>query len=207
AYIHAAARRGEKAAVFLFDERQGTYLLRAKNLGMDLTPFLEDGTVTVEQINIGDISAGELAHNLRQLVEKQGIGMVVLDSLTGFRQTLPEEPQLMAQLHEILGYLGEHGVLTLLLVTEHGMFGVTSSGDIDVSYLTDSVILLRRFEAMGRMRLAAAAIKKRHGDHDKYIRELMITAEGVVVGEPLREFSGILTGSPVFIGDTDKLME
>ncbi len=206
AYVHAAARRGVKAAVFLFDERKETYLLRAKSLGMDLIPFLEDGAVTVDQVNIGDISAGELAHTLRLMVEKQGVGMVVIDSLTGFQETLPEEPQLITQLHEILGYLGQQGVLTLMIVTEHGMFGQTR-GVVDASFLADSVILVRRLEAMGRMRLAVAAVKKRHGDHDKYIRELMITGEGVVVGEPLREFRGVLTGSPVFIGDTDKLME
>jgi circadian clock protein KaiC len=206
AYAHASVQRGEHAAVFLFDERKDTFLKRAQGLGMDLLPFLEQGLLTISQVNIGDLSAGELAQNLRNEVEQQEAKVVVLDSLTGYYNVLPEEPLLMVQLHEMLTYLGQHGVLTVLVLTEHGMLGQKRE-TIDVSFISDTVILLRRFEAQGGIRLAAAVIKKRHGDHEKFIRELMITPQGLLVGEPLAEFHGVLTGTPTFVGGTEELMD
>jgi circadian clock protein KaiC len=156
-------------------------------------------------VNIGETSAGELAHAIREAVEERQVKVVVLDSLTGFFQVLPEEPRLLAQLHEMLSYLGQHGVLTLLVVTEHGLLG-EKRGTIDASFITDSVILLRRFEALGGIRLAVSVIKKRHGNHEKHIRELRITSQGLVIGEPLTEFQGVLTGVPTYTGAARELM-
>jgi len=206
-YVHAAAERGEKSAVFLFDERHDTFFERAANLGYDMLPYVENGTVTVNQVSIGDISAGELAHNLRKMVEEQNIKIVVLDSLTGFYQTLPEKQQLLlVQLHEMLAYLGQQGVLTLMILTEHNILA-PNHRNIDASFISDTVVILRRFEAVGAVRIAVSAVKKRHGDHDKYIRELQLTTDGVVVGEPLHEFRGILTGFPQYTGKPGRLLD
>lgn len=141
-YAVAAARRGEHAVIYLFEERRDIYIHRAKNLGMDLLPLLEQGSLTIRVISIGDMSAGELAHNIRQDVEQRQAKVVVLDSLTGFFQTLPEEPLLLTQLHEMLFFLGQHGVLTLMLVTEHGIFG-QQRDVVKASFIADSVIVLR----------------------------------------------------------------
>jgi circadian clock protein KaiC len=204
-YAAAAARRGDHAVIFLFDESRDIYLQRAQGLGMDLLPLLAQGLMTIHQVNIGETSAGELAHAIREAVEERQVKVVVLDSLTGFFQVLPEEPRLLAQLHEMLSYLGQHGVLTLLVVTEHGLLG-EKRGTIDASFITDSVILLRRFEALGGIRLAVSVIKKRHGNHEKHIRELRITSQGLVIGEPLTEFQGVLTGVPTYTGAARELM-
>jgi circadian clock protein KaiC len=206
AYAVAAAARGEHAVIFLFDERRDTFLRRSQSLGTDLLPFLEQGLMTIHQVNIGDMSAGEMAHSVRKAVEEQQAKVVVLDSLTGFFQALPQEPQLMSQLHEMLAYLSQKGVLSLMIVTEHGILG-QSRGVIDASFISDSVILLRRFEAMGGIRVAVSVIKKRHGNHEKLIRELQLTSGGIEVGEPLKDFQGVLTGAPTYFGAAGKLMD
>lgn len=205
-YALAATKRGDRAAVFLFDERKDTYLKRSQGLGMDLFPQVEKSLLTIRQISIGDMSAGELGSIIRKEVEEQGVKLVVLDSLTGFFEALPEEPRLTSQLHEMLTYLGQQGVLSLLVVTEHGILGEQRSL-IDASFLADSVIVLRRFEAMGGVRIAAVVAKKRHGDHEKYIRELQITSDGIMVGEPLKEFQGVLAGVPVYTGTKQQLLD
>ncbi len=204
-YACAAARRGDGAAIFLFDERIDTYLRRAQGMGVDLAPLMEAGRVRVQQVNVGEISAGELADNMRQAVEHDGARVVVLDTLTGYFNSLPEEPLLMVQMHEMLAYLGQHGVLTLLVVTEHGITGGAPES-IDVSYLADAVVLLRRFEAGGMVRLAISVPKKRHGDHEKTLRELQLSSEGIRVGPPLKDFHGLLCGTPTYRGPRQRLM-
>jgi circadian clock protein KaiC len=205
-YAAAAVGRGEHAVIYLFEERLDTYLRRASSLGIDLLPMLEQGVMTIRSVRVGDMSAGELAHHIREDVEQRQAKVVVIDSLTGFVQALPEEPRLIAQLHEILAFLGQHRVLSLLLVTEHGLFG-QKRGLVDASFIADSIILLRRFEALGGIRFSVAVLKKRHGDHEKHIRELRITARGINVSEPLTEFQGVLTGSPTYIGAARRLWE
>lgn len=206
AYAWAAAQREEHAAVFLFDERQNTFLKRAEGLGMDLVPFLDQGLITIRQVNIGELSAGELAQNLRDAVEQRDARVVVLDSLAGYYNVMPDEPLLMIQLHEMLTYLGQQGVLSLLLLPEHSLFS-TRREAVGASFLADAVIRLRRFEVQGGTRLAAAVIKKRTGGHETHIRELMISSKGIKIGEPLAGFQDVMTGSPIYIGEMQELMD
>jgi circadian clock protein KaiC len=206
AYASAAAKNGKNSTIFLFDERKDLYLKRAQGMGMDLQPLIKQGLLTIRQISIGDMSAGELAYVIRREVEDRGIKVLVLDSLSGFFQALPEEPQLLTQLHDLLIFLGQNNVLSLLIFTEHGIIG-PKSWSADASYISDSVILLRRFEAMGEIRIAVVVAKQRLSDHEKHIREMRLTSKGIEVGEPLRDFQGILTGTPAYTGRIEQLMD
>jgi circadian clock protein KaiC len=205
AHACAVASRGQHAVILLFDERTDTLVRRSEGIGMNVKGFMEQGLIKVHELNVGDISAGEMAHLLRREVEQLGATLVVLDSLTGYYAALPGEPHLTAQLHEMLAYLGQHDVLSLILVTEHGLTGTGAS--VDASYIADTVVMLRRFEANGSIHIAVSVPKKRHGNHEKTIRELKITSDGLVVGEPLTGFQGILTGEPSFVGEHKRLME
>lgn len=205
AYVHAMGGQGEASIIFLFEERREIFLQRAAGAGMDLAPLIERNLLEIRQVNIGDWCTDEFAHNLRHAVEQRQVRAVVIDSLTGFSRAAHEEPQLVGQLHDMLAFLGRHRVLSLLTVTSHGLTGETPDY-LEASYLADTIIWLRRFEAMGSFRLALSVLKKRYGDHGKSIREFRITANGASVGEPLREFQGILSGIPVYTGKKNKLM-
>ncbi len=204
-YAWSAAQRGEHVALFVFDERANTFLQRSRCLGMDLAPLIGKGLISLRQVNTGDLSAGELAAMMRRTVEQCSTRIVIIDSISGYRNAMPEETQLLNYLHEMLSYLGQHEVLTLMVLTEHGLFD--NKSDIDVSYISDSVVLLRRFEARGRIRLAISAIKKRVGDHEKSIRELQIGSDGIIIGDPLHQFEAVLTGHPRYLGNDDDLMD
>ncbi len=195
-YAVAAAARDERAAVFAFDESLTTLLARSAGMGMDLKGALECGRATVQQVDPGELSPGEFGHRVRQAVERDGAGLVVIDSLNGYLQAMPEERFLTIQLHELLTYLGQQGVVTILVVAQHGLIGTGMRAPVDASYLADTVILLRYFEAAGLLRRAISVIKKRSGRHEATLRELRFGAGGVWVGEPLAEFHGILTGTP-----------
>ena len=205
-YVYAAANHGIPASVFCFDERSETLLQRAARLGMPLQEHIDSGLVRVQQVNVGDVSPGHLAHMIRRAVERDNVRIVVLDSLSGYLQSMPGERELTTQLHELLGYLSGAGVLSIMVVASHGLFGEVES-PIDVSYIADTVIVLRNFESGGEVRRCIAVLKKRHGDHEHTIREIALGPDGIRVGDPLSSFSGVLTGLPRYEGVSARLME
>ncbi|MDG3002266.1 ATPase domain-containing protein [Paludisphaera mucosa] len=209
-FAKAAADAGIRAAVFAFDERRQTLLRRSKTLGMDLSGPLKAGTLTVQQVDPAELSPGEFAHEVRRAVEGEdggpGARVVVIDSLNGYMNAMPEERFLTAQLHELLTYLGNKGVATFLVVAQHGLVGHQMMTPVDTSYVADVVILFRFFEAKGRVRKALSVIKKRIGRHESTIREYQMSRRGIEVGEPLVQFQGILTGTPAFIGPAEPLL-
>ena len=198
-YVVAAAARGGRAVVFTFDESVGTLLARSAGLGMDLKKQVEAGRVRLRQVDPAELSPGEFAYQIRTAVEQDGARMVVIDSLNGYLQAMPEERFLVTQLHELLTYLAQQGVVTLLVMAQHGLLGSGMQSPVDASYLADAVVLLRYFEANGRLRRAISVIKKRSGGHETALREFRLSTEGVSVGEPLEGFQGILTGTPSLI--------
>ncbi len=193
-------KQGERAAIFTFDETVESYFIRAAGLGMDIQPFLHDGRLTVQQIDPGELSPGQFTQIVRRAVEVEKVCLLTIDSLNGYLNAMPNEQFLIVQLHELATYLNQKGVLTLLVMSQTGMVGVTES-PIDTSYLTDNVILFRLFEAAGEVRHAISVVKKRTGVHEHTIRELELTSSGLRIGEPLREFQGVLTGVPQFTGE------
>lgn len=205
-YAVAAAERGERAMVFAFDERKATMFARSRALGVDLETHVASGALGIQQIDPAEMSPGEFAHHVRHCVEKRGASVVVLDSLNGYMQSMPEEKLLLVQMHELLGYLAHRGVCTVLVMAQHGLLGAMSS-PADISYVADAVVLLRYFEASGRIRKAISVVKKRSGAHENAIRELKVGAGGITVGEPLTDFVGVLTGVPKFVGTSGDLGE
>lgn len=195
-YATTAARRGEKVAMFGFDESRGTTLTRSRQLGMPLEELIASGMIVLQQVDPAELSPGELAVTIRRSVE-QGARVVVIDSWNGYMNSMPDEQFLLVQLHELLTYLGQQGVLTLLLVAQHGLVGHELDAPADVSYLADTVILLRYFEAHGSVRKAISVMKKRTGAHESTIREFAVHTGGISVGAPLANFRGVLTGVPV----------
>lgn len=205
----AAAGRGERSAVFAFDERTETILERTAGLGMDLKTPLESGLISIQPVNTAELSPGEFAHRVRRAVERvdgnPGAKVIVIDSLNGYLNAMPEERFLTSQLHELLTYLGHKGVVTFLVVAQHGLVGYMET-PIDTTYLADTVILFRYFEALGEVRQAISVVKKRSGKHERTIRELRLGDTGIFVGPPLREFQGVLNGTPMVRG-SDQAME
>jgi circadian clock protein KaiC len=195
-YALAAVQREERVAVFAFDEGMGMYLARASSLGMHLEEHLRAGTLSVQQVDPAELSPGEFAHAARVAVERDGARLVVIDSLNGYLNAMPEEQLLALQIHELLAYLGQRGVLTLLTVAQHGLVAPESSSPVDLSYIADSVLLFRYFEARGRVRKAISVVKRRSGAHEQTIRELTLGPGGVQVGSPLADFQGVLSGQP-----------
>ena len=204
-YCHAALARGEVVLILLFDETKRIFLARASGLGMDLKASIEKGTLLLEQIDPAELSPGELAWRIRSAVERANARIVVIDSLTGYLNAMSEEQHLVLQMHEILTYLNQKGVVTILLLANHGLIGQMVA-PVDMTYLCDSVMLLRFFESGGRLRRAISVVKKRVGPHEETIREFRISGSGLVVGEPLEEFRGILTGVPFFEGKQGDLL-
>ncbi|MEO7252565.1 MAG: ATPase domain-containing protein, partial [Arenimonas sp.] len=192
----AAARRGEHAALFIFDESITTLCTRCASMNMDLRPHIESGLITIKQVDPGELSPGELVHSIRIAVMQQHAKVVVIDSLNGYLNAMPDERFLIVQLHELLTFLGQAGVATLLVGAQHGLIGSNMHAPVDASYLADAVVLLRYFEDAGAVRQAISVMKKRCGAHERSIRAFSMDREGVRVGEPLREFRGILTGVP-----------
>lgn len=199
-FAMASAKRGERASIFLFDEAIATFIERSTGLGMDVAPLIATDQMVLRQVDPAELQPGEFACVVRDAVVAQNTQMVVIDSLNGFLNATPSERFLALHLHELLMFLGQRGVTTLLLMTQHGFIGGDVNVPVDASYLADTVILLRYFEAQGEVRQALSVIKKRTGNHERTIREMSLNKRGVVIGEPLREFQGILTGSPTFIG-------
>lgn len=192
----AAAERGEKVLLYTFDESLGILYARARSLNFPIDKLVKAGTVTAVQIDPAELSPGELAARLQRAITEQNVRVICLDSLNGYLHSMGEERFLNLQLHELLTYLSQQGVVTMVVVTPHGLLGSMQT-PIDVTYLADTVITFRFFEAEGAVRRAISVIKKRTGRHEVTIRELKIAAEGIEVGPPLREFRGVLTGTPV----------
>jgi circadian clock protein KaiC len=207
-YAVAAAKRGQRAAMFIFDERTEILLRRVKGLGMELRPYMEAGLITIQQVDPAELSPGEFAHTVRKAVNGADghppSRVVIIDSLNGYLHAMPEERFLSTQMHELLTYLGHKGVVTFLVLAQHGMLGQMQS-PIDTTYLADTVIFFRYFEAAGQIRQAISVLKKRSGKHERTIRELRLDGQ-ITVGEPLKEFQGVLTGTPVFVGETGTLL-
>jgi circadian clock protein KaiC len=201
-----AISRGEKAAMFVFDEELGLLFERAKGLGFDLAGLAERGDLIIEQIDAAELAPGEFAQRVRKCVEDHQARTVVIDSLNGYQAAMPEEKQLILHMHELLQFLNRQGASTFLTVAQHGLVG-DMKAPVDVTYLADTVILLRYFEAMGRVRRAISVIKKRTSAHEDTIREYRIGENGITLGEPLTNFQGVLRGVPEMIGIDEALME
>lgn len=201
----AAATRGERADIYIFDESIPTFLARSSGLGIDIARHVDEGTVGLHRLDPAQISPGEFDHLVRQAVEQRGARVIVIDSLNGYLNAMSEEHAVLIQLHELLTYLGQQGVATLLTIAQHGLVGDLTGVPLDVSYLADTVMLLRYFEAAGALRQAISVVKKRGGEHERAIRELML-GPGIRVGESLTMFQGVLAGSPSYLGPARDLL-
>jgi circadian clock protein KaiC len=195
----ASAARGERVNYYLFDETKANLCERAVGMGLPVMSHIESGMLQVHQMDPAEISPGELAAKIRQAVEQDGAKVIVLDSLNGYVTAMPEEEYLHLHLHELLSYLNQRGVMTVMIMAQHGLLGPMGA-PIDVSYLADSVVLTRFFEAAGSIRKAVSIIKKRSGTHEDSVREFSMQESVIRIGEPLRQFQGILTGVPVLLG-------
>ncbi len=203
-YACAAAARGDHVAFYLFDERLGTFRGRAERLGMPLLRYEREGKIFIKSIDPAEVSPGEFAHIIVETSLRNDTKFVVIDSLNGYINAMPDERLLDIRLHELLSYLAQRGVTTLLTLAQHGLFA-SSSSQAEVSYLADSLLALRFFEAVGEVRKAISVLKKRSGPHELTIREFQVTNTGVRVGEPLRDFQGVLTGVPDYVGQRQPL--
>jgi circadian clock protein KaiC len=204
-YAVGAAQRGEPVAMFAFDEGLGTLFARAAGLGVNLQEYVDRGLITIRQIDPAEMSPGEFTQLVREAVEQRNIRVLLIDSLNGYLNAMPDERFLVLQMHELLSFLNQLGVLTIMVLAQHGLLGHMQT-PIDLSYLSDAVIMLRYFEAAGRVRRAISVVKKRSGAHENAIREFQLTADGLKVGPPLTEFSGILTGTPTYVGGPKPLL-
>ena len=198
--IRAAMERGSKVTYFLFDEGLATLLSRSAALGLDLRPYLERGLLDIQQIDPAELSPGEFTSRARVAVEQHGSTFICIDSLNAYLQSMPGEQFLLLQMHELLSYLNQSGVTTLLILGQHGMVGDMRS-DVDLSYLSDTILLFRFFEAKGEVRTAISAVKSRTSAHERSIREFKLGPNGIQVGEALRDFEGVLSGLPSYKGD------
>jgi circadian clock protein KaiC len=196
-YAVAAAERGEHAALFIFDESPATLFHRAAGMGIALRKHWQGGRIHLQQIDPAELSPGEFAHIIRRTVEEHKSSVLVIDSLNGYMNAMPEERFLQIHLHELLTFLGQQGVVALLVVAQHGLIGAQMHSPVDASYLADSVVLLRFFEAAGKLRRAVSVLKKRSGAHEDSLREYRLTRNGIWVGDPLSEFHGVLAGTPL----------
>jgi circadian clock protein KaiC len=204
-FAACTAHRGEGTAMFIFDESTETLLSRSDSLGISLRKEVERGIVTIQPVDPAELSPGQLIAMIRTAVEDRGVRTVVIDSLNGYINAMPEERFLTVQLHELLAYLGQRGIATLLVSAHAGLVGGAMQSPIETSYLVDAVILLRYFEARGEIRQAISVVKKRGGAHERTIREFRLD-NGIRIGEPLREFRGVLTGVPTYEGKAETLM-
>jgi circadian clock protein KaiC len=204
-YLCGAANPASKAVAFLFDERRATFVARCDALGMHASERIASGHLLVEQIDPGVASPGEFAHMVRRRVEDKGVRLVGIDTLNGYLNAIPTTDAPVTRMHELLSFLSERGVATLIVLAQQGMVGSTPV-PVDLSYLADVIVLLRFFETYGQVRKAISVVKKRTGTHENSIRELRLGPDRIQVGEPLREFQGILTGVPQYVGPSKPLL-
>ena len=206
-YVVSAAERGEKSAMFIFEEQVGNLYARSEGLGLHLKKYVDAGLVTVRQVNPAELGPGEFSWALRDAVTKDGAKLVVIDSLNGYLNAMPGERFLAMQMHELLAYLGQMGATTIMTMAQHGLVGSSMMSPVDVSYLADTVVMLRYFELSGAVKKALSVVKKRTGPHESSIRELSMSARGVQVGSPLSGFRGVLTGVPLYQGGASLELE
>jgi circadian clock protein KaiC len=195
-----AAKRGETCVMFTFEEAPHTLMTRAAGLGIDVRPHLATGKIVIQRVDPAEMTPGELVASVQQHVENENARVVVLDSLNGYLQSMPGEQFLAVHLHELLAYLGNRGVLTLMVLAQAGTLGSPLQSAVDVSYLADNILLLRYFENQGQVRQAISTIKRRSGSHERTIRELKLGPDRIHIGRPLHDFQGVLTGTPTFLG-------
>jgi circadian clock protein KaiC len=205
-FLASAVARGERAALFEFDEELGLLFARARKLGIDIAAMQDAGKLHVQQMDAAELSPGEFAYHVRDCVDRQQIKTVAIDSINGYQAAMPEEQFLILHLHELLQYLNRQGASTFMTLAQHGMVGEMRQ-PVDLTYIADSVIMLRYFEALGRVRRAISVIKKRGGPHEDTIREFRIDSNGISVGDPLERFQGVLRGVPTFVGASEALMD
>ncbi len=195
-FAFSAAGRGEKSAIFTFDESRATYLARCAGLGMNIAEPVADGRIILQQVDPAELSPGEFSHAIRHAVEKLGVRLIVLDSLNGYMNAMSEERFMVLHLHEMLSYLGQQGVMTLLLLEQHGLLSPAVQGAVNASYLADAIIMLRYFESGGELRRAISVVKKRTGRHERTIHELQLSSMGLSIEDAMPNFAGILPGMP-----------
>jgi circadian clock protein KaiC len=196
-FAHVAAERGEKVLFYAFDETVKTMLSRSAQLGMDIAPHVKSGMIHVQKIDPAEIAPSELTSQISSAVTENGVRMVVIDSLNGYLNAMPDERFLNLQLHELLSFLNQQGVITIMLLAQQGVLGAMES-IVELTYLADTVVLSRYYELHGEVRLALSIIKKRSGNHERSIREMKISSNGIEIGRPLTEMQGILAGVPRF---------
>jgi circadian clock protein KaiC len=204
-YAIAAAGRQERSVIFAFDEGRGTMKARARTLGLRLQEAIEHGLIDVQQIDPAEMAPGEFANAVRASVEIGAASIVIIDSLNGYLNAMPDERFLILQMHELLSYLSQRGILTILVLAQHGLVGPMDT-PLDISYLADGVFMLRYFEFDGTVRRALSVVKKRSGHHEHSIREFKLSNIGITVGPPLKGFRGIFGGTPVYEGEKSPLM-
>ena len=202
--VLSAIERGQRTAFFLFDEGLHTMLARAATLGMDLRPALDAGSLQIFPIDPAQMSPGEFAHRVRKAVESEQASFVVVDSINAYLQAMPDEKFLMLQMHELLSYLSRHGVTTILVLAQHGLIGEVQT-TVDLSYLSDAILMFRYFEAKGSVRSAISVVKSRATNHERTIREFRVAEGGIQVGPALADFEGVLSGLPTYRGATPLL--
>ncbi|WP_426139306.1 ATPase domain-containing protein [Pseudomonas sp. DWP3-1-2] len=205
-FAAAAVARGERVALFIFDEELGLLFNRMLKVGIDLAALEATGDLLIEQVDAAELSPGEFAHRVRSCVDEKRIKTVVIDSINGYQAAMPEENALVLHMHELLLYLNRQGASTFMTVAQHGLVG-DMRAPVDITYLADTVILLRYFEAMGQVRRAISIIKKRTGTHESTIREYRISHQGLKIGAPLEAFQGVLRGIPHYTGAGNPLMQ
>jgi circadian clock protein KaiC len=205
-YAAHAAGQGKRVLYFAFDEVPAILINRAREIGLDFDGAMKSGMLEIRQIDPAEVAPGELANEIRQAIDRDHTRVVVLDSLNGYVNAMPQEEFLHLHLHELLTYLNQQGVLTIMILAQHGLVGAMGA-PVDVSYLADTVLLTRYFEARGAMKKAVSVVKKRSGAHENTIREVSMSAKGIAIGEPLVQFEGVMTGVPRFLGGSAKALE
>jgi circadian clock protein KaiC len=206
-YLLAAATRGDHAVTYMFEESPGTFLDRMEAMGTDLKEHVASGKVRIQQIDPAEISPGQFAHQLRSDVEQRDVRVVVIDSLNGYFNAMPNERFLLLQIHEVLSYLAAKGTVIILTMAQHGLIGAAIQSPVDVSYLADTLIMLRFFEFQGTVKRAISVVKHRKAAHEDTIRAFRLGSEGVRIGAPLKEFRGVLTGVPEYTGEGSGLLD
>lgn len=202
----AAAERGEKVLMCLFEENQRTLTTRCESIGSHITRHIESGTIEIRQVDPGELAPGQFVNYVVEAVERDGAKIVIIDSLNGYLQAMPDVRFLNIQLHELFSFLSHRGVLTLTTVAQHGVAGTTMIAPVDLTYLADTVVMLRYFEHAGGIRKAISVLKKRIGRHEHTLRELRVDQQGIRVGEVLENFEGVLTGVPRFKGSSEAML-
>ncbi len=199
------AARGEHVVLYSFDESVSTLIARGQEIGMNIQDHIDSKKIMVHQVDPAELPPGQFAARIRDAVHRDHARLLIIDSLNGYMNAMPDEKFLSIQMHELLSFLGQQGTLTILTMAQHGLMG-SMSAPVDLSYLADTVVMLRYFEAMGNVRKAISVIKKRSGYHEATIREYKIAKQGIEIGEPLVAFQGVLTGVPTFIGKGEQIL-